>query len=113
MKVKLEIMKLTKESSLESIKTYVSDNDDLYDEFRDCAGGGDFEDKELGTVKYEDREGFRADGQSYTEVFSFLDRFFGVPCTYSSWGDSEFELGSLFEVVPKKVTVTRWEQKKD
>jgi len=108
-KQKEEEFKLTKDSSVEDIRDYLSDN--YEDDLQEAAGyDGAETDTDFGVIKYVGREGFSADGETCTEVFSYLGRYFGVPYTYSSWDSSDFELDSMFEVKPVQVEVTKWEK---
>lgn len=77
--------------------------------FNDCA-------KEYGTFEVEDDRGGEGQGEEYYTVFSFTDlngekNYFKFEGYYSSWEGVYYDDAVIEEVIPKEVTIIKWETK--
>lgn len=86
--------------------------DDAADYFLDTIEGNPVELDEIGKVVWITTEGGEGQGDQYFGVFSVGTQFFRLDGFWNSWDGVSWEGASLYEVVPKQVTITQYVAKK-
>jgi len=102
-------IKLAADSSWDDVKNYLLEN------YREWILENNYSTRkvetEFGVLAHLSTEGCVADGQSYEEIYTFLGRYFAMPCWHSSWSESSYEVDDIYEVVPQERTITEYVKK--